>query len=88
MPVIICQWHCVNNVIQILGANYMLPNREFRGKKYVGRSGQMIGAADDGTLILELYPLNDLLSEHNQTYSEHPQPQIIYVDCELTAVAL
>ena len=48
----------------------------------------MIGAADDGTLILELYLLNDLLSEHDQTYSEHPQPQIIYVDHELTAVVL
>ena len=48
----------------------------------------MIGAVDDGTLILELYPLNDLLSEHNQTYSEHPQPQIIYVDHELAAVVL
>ena len=48
----------------------------------------MISAADDGTLILELYPLNDLLSEHDQTYSEHPQPQIIYVDRELAAVAL
>ena len=66
----------------------MLPNREFRGKEYVGRSGRMIGAADDGTLILELYLLNDLLSEHDQTYSEHPQPQIIYVDRELAAVAL
>ena len=48
----------------------------------------MIGAADDGTLILELYLLNDLLFEHNQTYSEHPQLQIIYVDCELPAVVL
>ena len=66
----------------------MLPNREFRGKEYVGRSSRMIGAVDDGTLILELYPLNNLLSEHNQTYSEHPQPQIIYVDRELAAVAL
>ena len=66
----------------------MLPNREFRGKEYVGRSSRMIGAVDDGTLILELYLLNDLLSEHDQTYSEHPQPQIIYVDHELAAVAL
>ena len=48
----------------------------------------MLSAVDDGTLILELYPLNDLLSEHDQTYSEHPQPQIIYVDRELAAVAL
>ena len=82
------QGHCINDIIQILGANYTLPNREFRGKEYVGRSSRMIGAVDDGTLILELYPLNDLLSEHNQTYSEHPQPQIIYVDHELAAVAL
>ena len=66
----------------------MLPNREFRDKEYVGRSGWMIGAVDDGILILELYPLNDLLSEHDQTYSEHPQPQINYVDHKLAAVAL
>ena len=66
----------------------MLPNREFRDKEYVGRSGWMIGAVDDGILILELYLLNNLLSEHKQTYSEHPQPQIIYVDHELAAVAL
>ena len=82
------QGHCINDIIQILGANYTLPNREFRGKEYVGRSSRMISAANDGTLILELYLLNDLLSEHDQTYSEHPQPQIIYVDHELTAVAL
>ena len=67
--------------------NYLLPNREFRGE-YVGRNGQMIGAADDGTLILELNLLNYLLSEHDQTDSEHPQAKIIYVDCELTDVAL
>ena len=66
----------------------MLPNRKFKGKEYVGRSGQMIGVADDCTLILELYPLNDLLSEHNQMDSEHPQPEIIYVDHELATVAL
>ena len=48
----------------------------------------MIGVADDGTLILELYPLDDLLSEHNQMDSEHPPPQIIYVAHELAAVAL
>ena len=46
----------------------------------------MIGAADDGTLILELYPLDDLLSEHDQMDSE--QPQIVYVARELAAVAL
>ena len=68
LPTVQYQGHCVNDVIQILGANYMLPNREFRSKEYAGRSSQMIGAADDGTLILELYPLNDLLSEHDQTY--------------------
>ena len=88
LPTVNYQGQCVNNVIQILGANDTLPNREFRGKEYVGRSGRMISAADDGTLILELYLLNDLLFEHNQTYSEHPQLQIIYVDCELPAVVL
>jgi len=54
----------------------------------VGRSGQMIGVADDGTLILELYPLNDFLSEDDQADSECPQPQIIYVACELATVVL
>lgn len=87
MPIITCQQR-INNVIQILKSNYMLPIREFIGKEYVGRSGWMIGVVDDGTLILELYQLNSMLSEHGQTDSEHPQPQIIYVNCILTTVAL
>lgn len=73
MPIITCQQR-INNVIQILKSNYMLPIREFIGKEYVGRSGWMIGVVDDGTLILELYQLNSMLSEHGQTDSEHPQP--------------
>ena len=48
----------------------------------------MIGVVDDGTLILELYPLNDFLSEDDQADSECPQPQIIYVACELATVVL
>ena len=48
----------------------------------------MIGVADDGTLILELYPLNDFLSEGNQADSECPQPQIVYVTRELATVVL
>ena len=48
----------------------------------------MIGVADDGTLILELYPLNDFLSEDDQADSECPQPQIIYVTRELATVVL
>ena len=48
----------------------------------------MIGVADDGTLILELYLLDNFLSEHDQTDSEHPQPQIIYVTHELADVVL
>ena len=48
----------------------------------------MIGEADDGMVIFELYPSNDLPSEDNQVKSEHPQPQILYVDHELTIVVL
>ena len=81
------QGYCLNDVIQITGRpNYMLPNREFRGKEYLGRSSQMIGVADDGTLILELYPLDNLLAEQDQMNSEHPQPQIVYVAHKLSAV--
>ena len=81
------QGHCVNNVIQILegkskDANDMLSN------EYVGRSGQMIGVADNGTLILELYPLNDFLPEDDQADSECPQPQIIDVAHKLATVEL
>ena len=81
------QGYCVDNVIQILegkskDANYTL------SKEYVSRSGQMIGEVDDGTLILELYPSNNFPSEDNQMESEHPQPQILYVDHELAIVVL
>ena len=48
----------------------------------------MIGEAYDGTIILELYPSNNLLSEDNQVESEHPQPQILYVYHKLAIVVL
>ena len=81
------QGHCVNNVIQILEGKSKDAN-DTLSNEYVGRSGQMIGVADDGTLILELYPLNDFLSEDDQADSECPQPQIIYVTRELATVVL
>ena len=48
----------------------------------------MIGEVDDGTVILELCLLNNFPSEDNQVESEHPQPQILYIDHELTIVVL
>ena len=78
------QGYCVNDVIKTLEGR----SKDELSNEYVSRTGWMIGEADDGTIILELYPSNDLPSEDNQVESEHPQPQILYIDHKLTIVVL
>ena len=78
------QGYCVNDVIKILEGR----SKDALSNKYISRTGQMIGEEDDGTIILKLYPSNNLPSEDNQVESEHPQPQILYIDLKLGIVVL
>ena len=60
------QGYYINDVIQIKLPHSSQNDKQSEGVEYVGRSGWMIGMADDGTLILMLYPLESLLSGDDQ----------------------
>ena len=60
------QGYYINNVIRIELLHSSQNDKQSKGVEYVGRSGRMIGMADDGTLILMLYPLEGSPSGDNQ----------------------
>ena len=60
------QGYHINDVIWIELPHLSQNNEQNKGVEYVVRSGQTIGMADDGTLILVLYPLESVPSGDNQ----------------------
>ena len=60
------QGYYINDVIQIKLPHLSQNDKQSKGVEYVGRSGWMIGMADDGTLILMLYPLESSPSGDDQ----------------------
>ena len=60
------QGYYINDVIQIKLPHLSQNDKQSKGVEYVGRSGRMIGMADDGTLILMLYPLESSPSGDDQ----------------------